>query len=135
MNKFTHTIIVLLAMLLASVMSPLAQAEDNMSTQEVNEISAACEARIEGLIRSSIAFDKTLRNQAVYVDVKQGEVTLSGQVNSPDSQRLLLRIVKEITDDLDVQAIYVQNSAEMKVSRKAETKPSGYKTVLAELFN
>ena len=134
MNKFTHKIIVLLAMILVSMMSTLAQAEDKMSTLEVNEISATCEARIEGLIRSSIAFDKTLRSQAVYVDVKQGEVTLSGQVNSPDSQKLLLRIVKEITDDLDVQAIYVQNRVEMKKSPKAKTNPSGYKAVLAELF-
>jgi hypothetical protein len=134
MNKFTH-ILVLLAMILVTMASPETYAGSKFSGQTEKQISATCEAKLEGQIRSSIAFDKTLRSQAVYVDVKQGEVTLSGRVNSQDSHELLLRIVKEITDELDVQAIYVQNGVETTESLKTTVKPSGYKAVLAGLFN
>lgn len=84
------------------------------------------DARLAGRLRSTIAFDRALSEQAIMVQVKQGVVTLSGQVEHVELAQRAVAHALSMTD---------QSNIIVNVEIKHAVKSSAKNTLILDLLS
>jgi hypothetical protein len=99
MNKLAYFTAIIFALLVVST-SVDAKLKMPITTQTIEfqyESTDIGKKRLAGMIRSSIAFERSLRGQQVQVIVSEVSIKIKGDIQSESHRQRIVGIVKNIT--------------------------------------